>query len=424
MKVLVVGHGGREHALAWRLSQSPGAEVLITKGNGGTDDSAKALPVGPNEIDALVETAVDREVGLVVVGPETPLAMGLADRLQARGIPVFGPVQAAARIESSKSFAKTLMLEAGVPTARHEVFDDPNAALRHLLQCPLPVVVKADGLAAGKGVVVAQTRDEAVEAVKSFMVDGALGHAGRKVVVEEFLQGDEASLMVITDGERILPLPGARDHKRVFDGDEGPNTGGMGAYSPTALLEGDALEDILRRVIRPVLEEMGRRGIVYQGVLYAGLIITPEGPKVLEFNCRFGDPETQPLMMRLKGNLLEALHACTQGRLGDVRLDFLAQPAITVVLATAGYPDRPRSGDVIEGIDEAAAVLGVRLFHAGTRRLPDGTLVTAGGRVLGVTALGDSFREARGRAYEAAQKVRFAGRHFRTDIGARHKGPF
>jgi len=424
MRVLVVGQGGREHALAWRLSQVPGTEVLITKGNGGTDDVARALPVAPNEVEAVTEAAVAHQVGLVVVGPETPLAMGLTDRLLVRGVPVFGPLQAAARIESSKAFAKTLMVEAGVPTARYEVFEDPNAALKHLLQCPLPVVVKADGLAAGKGVVVAQTREEAVEAAKTFMVDGVLGHAGRRVVVEEFLQGEEASLMVLTDGERLLPLPGARDHKRVFDGDEGPNTGGMGAYSPTALLEGDAQEDILRRVVRPVLEQMGRRGILYRGVLYAGLIVTADGPKVLEFNCRFGDPETQPVMMRLKGNLLEALLACSEGRLGEVHLDFSPQPALTVVLATAGYPERPRTGDEIEGLDEAASVPGVRLFHAGTRRLPDGKLVTSGGRVLGVTAMGDSFREARSRAYEAAQKVRFAGRHFRTDIGARHRGPY
>lgn len=424
MRVLVVGQGGREHALAWRLSESPGTEVLITKGNGGTDAVAKALPVGPNEVDGVVEAAVSQQVGLVVVGPEVPLAMGLADRLQARGIPVFGPVQAAARIESSKAFAKSLMLEAGVPTARHEYFEDPNQALRYLIACPLPVVVKADGLAAGKGVVVAQTREEAVEAVKSFMVDGVLGHAGRRVVIEEFLQGEEASLMVLTDGDFLLPLPGARDHKRVFDGDEGPNTGGMGAYSPTALLEGDALEEILRQVIRPVLEQLGKRGISYRGVLYAGLIFTPEGPRVLEFNCRFGDPETQPVLMRMRGNLLEALLACSEGRLREVRLDFLHQPAITVVLATAGYPERPRTGDRIEGLEEAAAVPGVRIFHAGTRRLPDGTLVTSGGRVMGVTALGESFREARTRAYEAAQRVRYPGRHYRTDIGARHRGAF
>ena len=422
MKVLVVGNGGREHAIAWKLGQSQGAEVLITKGNGGTDAVARALPVSPTDIDAVVAAAQSEHVGLVAVGPEAPLAAGLADRLIAAGIPVFGVSAAAARLESSKAFAHEILEAAGVPAARWHVFDHADDALRYVVTCPLPVVVKADGLAAGKGVVVALQREEAVEAVKAFMVDGTLGHAGRRVVVEDFLVGEEASFMVMTDGEHVLPLAGARDHKRVFDDDLGPNTGGMGAYSPTPLLEGEARERVLAGVIRPTLDQLARRGITYRGILYAGLMITAEGPKVLEFNCRFGDPETHPVLSRTRGDLAEAMLACSEGRLDKARLDIERHPAVCVVLASAGYPEQPRTGDVIEGLVEAGAVPGVQVFHAGTRRLPDGTVVTAGGRVLGVTAIGKSFREARERAYEAAGRIRFAGMQYRTDIGKTARG--
>jgi phosphoribosylamine--glycine ligase len=417
MKVLVVGNGGREHAMAWKLGQSRGAEILITKGNGGTDAVARALPVSPTDIDAVVAAAQAEHVGLVAIGPEAPLAAGLADRLIAAGIPAFGVCAAAARLESSKAFAHEILEEAGVPAAGWHVFDHADAALRHVVSCPLPVVVKADGLAAGKGVVVALQREEAIEAVKAFMVDGTLGHAGRRVVVEDFLVGEEASFMVMTDGEHVLPLAGARDHKRVFDDDVGPNTGGMGAFSPTHLLEGPARDDVLARIIRPTLDQLARRGITYRGILYAGLMFTAQGPKVLEFNCRFGDPETQPVLSRTRGDLAEAMLACSEGRLDKVRLDVERHPAVCVVLASAGYPEQPRTGDVIEGLAEAAAVPGVQIFHAGTRLMADGTVVTSGGRVLGVTASGKSFREARERAYEAAGRIRFAGMHYRTDIG-------
>jgi phosphoribosylamine--glycine ligase len=422
MKVLVVGNGGREHAMAWKLGQSRGVEVLITKGNGGTDAVARALPVSPTDIDAVIETARAEGVGLVAIGPEAPLAAGLADRLMAAGIPVFGPVQAAARLESSKAFTHEVLEAAHVPAAGWHVFDHADDALRHVVGCHLPVVVKADGLAAGKGVVVALRREEAIEAVKAFMVDGTLGHAGRRVVIEDFLVGEEASFMVITDGEHILPLAGARDHKRVFDNDMGPNTGGMGAFSPTPLLEGEARDHVLASVIRPTLSELAKRGITYKGVLYAGLMFTAEGPKVLEFNCRFGDPETQPVLVRTKGNLSEVMLACSEGRLDQVRLDIERHPAVCVVLSSAGYPEQPRVGDVIEGLNEASEVEGVHVFHAGTRRLPDGSIVTAGGRVLGVTAVGKSFRETRERAYLAASRIRFAGMHYRSDIGKAARG--
>jgi phosphoribosylamine--glycine ligase len=419
MKILVVGNGGREHALAWKLSRTKGTKVLITQGNAGTDAVARAIPVAPMDLDGIVKAAKAERVALVVVGPEAPLAAGLADRLQAAGVPVFGPVQAAARIEASKAFAHEVMEAAGVPSARCRVFTEAKDALAYVASCPIPVVVKADGLAGGKGVVVATTRDEAIEAAKEFMVDGALGAAGRTLVVEECLVGQEASFMVITDGDHVLPLAGAQDHKRVFDGDLGPNTGGMGAYSPTRLLGPKAQKEVVAHIIRPVLEELKRRGIPYRGVLYAGLMITAEGPRVLEFNCRFGDPETQPVLARMEGDLGEVMAACAAGRLRKAKLSFDPRPAVTVVLASQGYPGRPRTGDVVTGLDEVAAMKDVRVFHAGTKRRADGAVVTSGGRVLSVTAMGDDVAAARDRAYDAVRRIRFEGAHFRTDIAVR-----
>lgn len=418
MKILVVGNGGREHAMAWRLAGSPGVEVLITRGNGGTDDVARAIDVAPTDVAGVATAARTHAVDLVAVGPEVPLAAGLADRLIADGIRVFGPVQAAARLEASKAFAHEVMDAAGVPCARSWSFDDATAALRHLESCPLPVVVKADGLAAGKGVVVATRRDEALAAARAFMVEDHLGAAGRTVVVEEFLAGQEASFMVMTDGEHVVPLAGARDHKRIFDGDRGPNTGGMGAYSPTPLLDDATRDAVLASVIRPTLDALARRGIPFRGVLYAGLMFTADGPRVLEFNCRFGDPETQPVLYRLRGDLAEAMVACAEGRLDRVPLAFDPRPAVCVVLAAGGYPETPRTGDAITGLEDAARLPETRVFHAGTRRQADGTVVTSGGRVLGVTATGADFAQARARAYEAARCIRFEGMQFRSDIGA------
>jgi phosphoribosylamine--glycine ligase len=379
---------------------------------------ARAIDVAPTDVDGVAAAARTHAVDLVAVGPEAPLAAGLADRLIADGIRVFGPVQAAARIEASKAFAHEIMDAAGVPCARSWAFDDAAAALRHLETCPLPVVVKADGLAAGKGVVVAATRDEALGAARAFLLDGRLGAAGRTVVVEEFLAGQEASFMVMTDGEHIVPLAGARDHKRAFDGDLGPNTGGMGAYSPTPLLDDAARDAVLATVIRPTLGELARRGIPYRGILYAGLMFTAAGPRVLEFNCRFGDPETQPVLYRLRGDLAEAMVACAEGHLDRVTLAFDPRPAVCVVMAAAGYPEAPRTGDVILGLDEAARMPDTRVFHAGTRPGPDGTVVTSGGRVLGVTASGADFDQARDRAYAAVRRIRFEGMQYRGDIGA------
>lgn len=417
MKILVVGNGGREHAMAWRLSGTPGTEILITKGNAGTDDVAKALPISPDKPDEIVAVAQAEKVDLVVVGPEAPLAAGLVDRLEAVGVRAFGPDHKGAHIEASKIFSHEVMQSAGVSCADYRVFDSANAAIRHLTTCMYPTVVKADGLASGKGVVVAENSEEAIEAVKNFMVDGTLGSAGRTIVVEEFLRGEEASFMVMTDGSTVLPFAAARDHKRVFDGDHGPNTGGMGAYSPTPLVDDLTTKALLEKVAYPMLNELSRRGIRYRGILYAGIMVTKDGPKVLEFNCRFGDPETQPVLARLRGDLAEAMVATSEGWLHKVHLDFDPRPAVCVVMASPGYPGRVQTGQHITGLENAARIPEVQVFHAGTRRLPNGDIVTSGGRVLGVTALGQNGAEARERAYQAAKEIHFEGMHYRKDIG-------
>ncbi|NOZ02287.1 MAG: phosphoribosylamine--glycine ligase [Deltaproteobacteria bacterium] len=419
MKVLVVGNGGREHAMAWRLAGSPGLEVLITKGNGGTRSVARAVDTAASDIDGIVAVARREAVDLVAVGPEAPLAAGLVDRLAEAGIRAFGTDAAGARIESSKAFCHDVLDAAGVPAAGYHVFDDPDRAMAHLSSCPLPVVVKADGLAAGKGVVVATTREEALDAVRAQMVDRTLGDAGSTVVVEEFLDGEEASFMVMSDGDFVLPMATSQDHKRVFDGDKGPNTGGMGAYSPAPILDDDAERYVLDSIIRPTLAELARRGSPYKGVLYAGLMITSEGPKVLEFNCRFGDPETQPVLYRLRGDLFSAMSACADGTLSDVDLGFDPRPAVCVVLAAENYPGKPRVGDVIEGLGNAARIPHVQVFHAGTVLDDDDRAVTSGGRVLGVTAAGDTVREARDRAYKVASLIHWPGMHYRKDIAHR-----
>lgn len=419
MKILVVGNGGREHAMAKKLGECPGCRVWITVGNAGTAACATAIPVKPVDVEGIVAFANDNAIDLVAVGPEVPLAAGLADRLSESGITVFGPTAAGAMIEASKAFSHEIMAAAGVPSASTRTFDDPDAAIMYLSHCPVPVVVKADGLAAGKGVVVAMTREEAVEAARGIMLDRSLGDAGGTLVVEEFLVGEEASFMCITDGHTIRPLASARDHKRIFDGDRGPNTGGMGAYSPTPLVGPANQQDLIDGVIRPVIDELARRGITYRGVLYAGLMITADGVKVLEFNCRFGDPETQPILTRFRGNLAEVMKAAAEGRLDEVDFDFDERVAVCVVLAAPGYPGPVGTGQVISGLDEAAAVPGVTVYHAGTKKGPDGSAVVSGGRVLGVTALGDTYDEAREKAYVAASRIHFDGAQFRRDIAAR-----
>jgi len=419
MKVLVVGNGGREHTMAWRLAGSPGIEVLITIGNGGTADVARAVPVKPSDIDGITTTAIEEDVDLVAVGPEAPLASGMVDRLEQAGIKAFGPRKDSAMIEASKAFCHDVMDEAGVPAAGYHVFDDPEKALEHLSSCPIPVVVKADGLAGGKGVVVAMTRDEALDAVRSQMLDRSLGDAGATVVVEECLEGEEASYMVMTDGEFVMPMATSQDHKRIFDNDKGPNTGGMGAYSPAPVLDDDTQEYVLKKIIRPTLSELARRGDPYRGVLYAGLMLTSDGPKVLEYNCRFGDPETQPVLYRLRGDLFDAMLACSEGRLSSVQISFDPRPAVCIVLAAGNYPSRPRTGDVIEGLEDAARAPHVQVFHAGTKLDDQGRVVTSGGRVLGVTAAGNSIRDARDCAYQVASLIRWPEMHYRKDIAAR-----
>jgi phosphoribosylamine--glycine ligase len=419
MKILVVGGGGREHAIAWRLARDAARpELFCAPGNAGTAAVATNIPIPAEDVEALLAWAKEQRPDLTVVGPEAPLCLGLADAFSAAGLRVFGPCRAAARMEGSKLFSKEVMTAAGVPTARSLAFADADAALAALDGFSLPMVVKADGLAAGKGVVIAQTRDEAAAAVRAMLVDGAFGPAGAQVLLEEFLEGEEASILALVDGERAVLLPPSQDHKRVFDGDQGPNTGGMGAYSPAPVVTPDLLPVIKERVILPVVRELKRRGIVYKGVLYAGLMIGPKGINVLEFNARFGDPETEAVLPRLGGDLLPALQACVDGTLDDALVQIRPEAAATVVLASGGYPGPYRKGLPIAGLDEAARVPDSVVFHAGTA-LKDGQTVTAGGRVLAVTALGADLQTAVARAYEAAAKIRFDGVHYRTDIAAR-----
>lgn len=421
MKVLVVGGGGREHALAWKLAQSPLAEeVLVAPGNAGTaaEPGVRNLPVAADDLDALLEAARGARAGLTVVGPETPLAAGLADRFEAAGLRVFGPTAAAARLESSKGYCKDFLRRHGIPTAAYRRVDSLAAAERHLRgRADGPVVVKADGLAAGKGVVVAADRAEALAAAAEMLSGDRLGAAGRTLVLEDFLAGEEASFICMADGEELLPLAGSRDHKARDDGGRGPNTGGMGAYSPTPLLDAALERRVLEEIVRPTLRGLAAEGVRYRGFLYAGLMLDAAGePKVLEYNCRLGDPEAQPVLLRLRSDLLAACLAAGDGRLGEVALDWDPRPALGVVLAARGYPGTPETGAPIAGLEAAAAEPDVKVFHAGTARRGD-SAVTAGGRVLCACALGADLGAARARAYRAAARIGFAGKFCRRDIG-------
>jgi len=418
MKVLLVGSGGREHALAWALSASPiVSKLYCAPGNAGIAVVAECIPIAAMDLDGLVAFAKERGVDFVVIGPEAPLVAGLWDRLEAAGIKALGPSAAGAQLEGSKGYVKDLCAEHGIPTAAYGRFNSADAAKAFAARQSLPVVIKADGLAQGKGVVIAETHDEASRAIDA-MFEGAFGDAGHEVVVEEFLDGEEASFFVLTDGTHVLPLAGAQDHKRAFDGDKGPNTGGMGAYSPAPVFTPEVAEKTMAKIIRPTVAAMKARGTPYMGVLFAGLMIKDGEPKLIEYNCRFGDPECQVLMMRLKSDLATALLAARDGVLGDLDLRWRDDAALTVVMASNGYPDAYTKGSVIEGVDAAAALPGIELFHAATRR--DGArLLADGGRVLNVTALGRDVAEARARAYEAVGNIRWPGGFFRRDIGWR-----
>jgi phosphoribosylamine--glycine ligase len=419
MKVMVVGSGGREHALVWKLRKDRCVrEVLCCPGNAGIAELAECVPVQDNDADGLASLAAAERVDLVVFGPEEPLVNGVGDVLRSRGVTVFGPSRAASRLEGSKVFAKLFMERRGVPTASFSVFESHAAASRHIADHKGRVVVKADGLARGKGVMVCADRAGAEEALRAVMVERQFGESGEKVLIEEYLEGEEVSVMAISDGENYALLPVSQDHKRVFDGDRGPNTGGMGAYCPVPSVGDELLKVIESRVMKPVLEGMAAEGAAYSGVLYAGLMLTESGPKTLEFNCRFGDPEAQALLPATDVNLGETLLAAARGELGsNRRLESLCH-SVCVVLASGGYPGDYKTGQEIVGIEELKGDENVVLFHSGTARR-NGKIVTAGGRVLGVTGMGASLEDALSRAYGASRRVQFNGVHYRKDIGAR-----
>ena len=418
MNVLLLGSGGREHALAWALSASP----LLTKlfcapGNAGFADVAQCIPIDPTNQDSIIQFCRDERIQLVVIGPEAPLVAGLGDALGAAGIRYFGPTKSAAQLEGSKGFTKDLCRTAGIPTAAYGRFMDAQAAKTYLAAQSLPIVVKADGLAAGKGVIIATTREEAEAAVDACL-SGAFGSAGAEVVIEEFLHGEEASFFALCDGVHALALASAQDHKRVGDGDTGPNTGGMGAYSPAPIVTPEMSDRVMREIIEPTIKEMAARGTPFKGVLFAGLMITASGPNLIEYNVRFGDPETQVLMMRLKSDLLAALIATTDGVLANFDLRWSDDAALTVVMAANGYPGTPEKGTEIKGLELAQATPNVEIFHAGTRR--DGArLIADGGRVLNVTGRGKTIAEARDAAYAAIAKIDWPGGFYRKDIGWR-----
>ncbi len=421
MKILVIGSGGREHALAWRLAQSPKvSRVVVAPGNAGTarEEGCANLPI--ESIPELVQYAKENAIHTTVVGPEGPLAAGIVDAFKAEGLRIFGPSRHSAQLEASKDFAKRFMARHDIPTARYETFTDAKAAHAYILKHGAPIVIKADGLAAGKGVVVAMTVDQARAAVDMMLAGAKLGDAGHRVVIEEFMEGEEASFIVMVDGRNVLPLASSQDHKRIFDGDQGPNTGGMGAYSPAPVVTPEIHHRVMSEIISPTVKGMAAEGMPYVGFLYAGLMIGADGaPRVVEFNCRLGDPETQPILMRLKSDLLTLVEHAIDGTLDTVEAEWDRRAALGIVLAAHGYPDSPRKGDAITNLPKDEA--DVHVFHAGTMQV-DGKVVTNGGRVLCVTALGEKVKIAAERAYEVADKIEFDGMQMRRDIGHRAFG--
>ena len=417
--VLIVGSGGREHALAWKIAQSPGiAKIFCAPGNAGIAEIAECVAINPADISALKSFAIKNRVDLTVVGPELPLTLGIVDFFEQEGIRIFGPSQKAARLEGSKIFAKEIMQKHGIPTADFKVFSDAEAAKKYVQHINTPVVIKADGLAAGKGVFPSLTVAESLAAIDRIMNQREFGEAGAKIVVEEFLAGEEASFICFTDGKTIIPMPSSQDHKRVFDGDKGPNTGGMGAYSPAPVITAAMEEKIMRDIMHPIIQALYASGIRYKGVIYAGLMIENENPRVLEFNVRFGDPETQPLLVRLKTDLLDIMQAVIYERLSQIAVTWDPRPAVCVVMASGGYPDAYEKGHPIAGLQEAARVPDTVVFHAGTA-LCNGQVVNDGGRVLGVTGWGNSITDAVKSAYRAVDKIHWQGTQFRRDIAGR-----
>jgi phosphoribosylamine---glycine ligase len=419
MKVLVLGNGGREHALVWKLRQSPRvSQLYCAPGNGGITDDAECVTADLKSLESITALAARLQPDLTVVGPELPLTLGVVDEFTQRGWRAFGPTRAAAQLESSKSFAKEFLQRHHIPTAPFAICDSIEQVRSALGHFHVPVVVKADGLAAGKGVVIAKSKEEAASVAAEMLSGKMLGEAGARVVLEECLKGDELSFLVFSDGERVAPLVAAQDHKRVGDGDTGPNTGGMGAYSTADIVDDRMRDWLVHHIARPVVAGMKAEGVEFKGVLYCGLMMTARGPMVLEFNCRFGDPETQPIMMRMESDLLEAIEASIQGRVSDGDFRWSPEAAVCVVMASGGYPGAFEAGKIISGIEDADRMYGVKVFHAGTDRR-DSSYYTSGGRVLGVTARGKDLPDAVERAYDAVMKIRFDGMHYRKDIAAR-----
>jgi phosphoribosylamine---glycine ligase len=416
MKILVIGGGGREHALAWKLRQSSHAEqIFCAPGNAGTADVGENVAIPANDLSALIRFAKENRVDLTVVGPDDPLAAGIVDLFTAAKLRAFGPTKSAARIEASKIFAKELMRAQKIPTAEARTFSDSDEALRYCERLKFPIVIKADGLALGKGVIIAADVATARSTIDEMMNEHRFGDAGRRIVVEELLRGTECSLHALVDGKNYLLLQSARDHKRALDGDQGPNTGGMGAFSPANNWNSKLQSQFEKEIMQPVLRGLRQEGIKFHGILYPGLIITSEGPRVLEFNCRFGDPETQALLPRMKSDLLPLLEATLDGRIDQCAIEWDARAAVTVVLASAGYPGKYETGKLISGLEDAARLKDVQIFHAGTKRV-NGEIKTSGGRVLAVTALGKTIEAARARAYQAVSRIHFENSHYRRDI--------
>jgi len=419
MKILVIGGGGREHAIAWRLSKdSCKPELYCAPGNAGTDAIAVNLPIPADNVEELLSWAKENRPDLTIVGPEIPLCMGITDAFEADGLRIFGPCRAAAQIEGSKRFSKEIMAVAGVPTAKSLSFSDPENAISALDSFGLPVVIKADGLAAGKGVIIATTKEQALETINSMLLDSSFGKAGAEILIEEFLTGEEASILALVDGENVVILPSSQDHKRAYDNDQGPNTGGMGAYTPAPVVTDELIPFIKESVVMPVVREMKKRGFPYKGVLYAGLMIKDNHINVLEFNARFGDPETEAILPRIDGDIIPAFEACIDGTLNDNLISVRSEVAVTVVMASEGYPGSYPKSITINGIEDANALDDCIVFHAGTRR-ENGEVLTSGGRVLSVTALGDNLESAVKRAYQAVDKINFKGSQYRKDIACR-----